>query len=171
MAGEAGASDFEGEVFRHTSPQYAEISMDLLAHTERTGYRFNPPGEFGAIYLSLDRDTAVRELRRLAAYNDLPLSALMPRNLIIARVRLQRVLNLCADEGRRTYAITQEELEASDWSACQAVARRARSHGYEAIHYPSATGAGENLALFLDRLRRDSYVRIVRIEELPADLP
>jgi RES domain-containing protein len=171
MAGEAGASDFEGEVFRHTSPLHAEISLSLLAHTERTGYRFNPPGEFGAIYLALDRDTAVRELRRLAAYHNLPVSALMPRKLIIARVRLQRVLNLCTEEGRQAHAVTREELESPDWSACQAVARRARSHGYEAIHYPSATGAGENLALFLDRLRRDSYVRILRIEELTADLP
>ncbi len=38
--------------------------------------------------------------------------------------------------------------------------------GYEAIRFPSATGAGENLAIFLDRLAAGSYIRIIREQEV-----
>jgi hypothetical protein len=38
--------------------------------------------------------------------------------------------------------------------------------GYEAIRFPSATGAGENLAIFLDRLAPGSYIRIIREQEV-----
>ena len=36
--------------------------------------------------------------------------------------------------------------------------------GFEAIRYPSVTGAGENLAIFADRLSPSSCVRIVNEE-------
>jgi RES domain-containing protein len=62
--------------------------------------------------------------------------------------------------------MSPDALVADDWSGCQAVARSAREMGFEAIRYPSVTGAGENLAIFADRLSPSSYVRIVNEERL-----
>jgi RES domain-containing protein len=170
MGEDPGCSEYHGGVFRHASARHAGISEQLLRHTQRVGYRFNPPGEFGAIYLALDEDTAKRELRRLAAHNRQPLSELMPRVMITARVHLQCVLDLRDERQRKRYGITLEEIGAGDWSACQAVARLARAEGYEAVRFPSATGAGENLALFLDRMIPGSSLEVVTMEDLHPDL-
>jgi RES domain-containing protein len=127
-----------------------------------TGGRFNPTGEFGALYVSLDPETPFRELRRQAVKAGLDVLDFLPRTLFAADARLQRVLDLaCADVPL---------LGSDDWTACQGVARRARLAGYEAIRFPSATGAGENLAIFLDRLAPGSYVRIIREEDVRPGL-
>lgn len=54
---------------------------------------------------------------------------------------------------------TRAELRRRAGTARQEVGRAARRDGYEAIRYPSAAGAGENLAVFLDRLHPGSEVR------------
>ena len=63
------------------------------------------------------------------------------------------------------------------------MATAARADGYEAIRYPSAAvaleehagrepgPAGDNLAIFADRLHPGSEVRIVRSEVLPLAAP
>ena len=133
-----------------------------------TGGRFNPPGEFGVLYVSLDPETPFRELRRQAAKAGLEVVDLLPRTLFAAEARLERVLDLaCAGTGLPTdYRIAEQSLRSDDWTACQDVARRSRHAGYEAIRFPSATGSGENLAIFLDRLGPGSYIRILHEQEL-----
>lgn len=131
-----------------------------------TGGRFNPTGEFGSLYVSLDPETPFRELRRQASKAGLDVLDLLPRTLFAADARLQRVLDLACREVPAGYRISARSLASDDWTACQDVARRARQTGYEAIRFPSATGAGENLAIFLDRLAPGSYVRIIREEEV-----
>jgi RES domain-containing protein len=68
-----------------------------------------------------------------------------------------------------SWGLSSAELASSDWTACQDVARRAREAGYEAIRYTSASGTGENLAIFLDRLSPGSSVHIVNEDELRPD--
>ena len=80
------------------------------------------------------------------------------------------MLELTRDDVREAWGLSTADLHAADWSACQEVARRARSAGFEAIRFPSASGSGENLAIFLDRLHADSFVRIRNEHEVRADL-
>jgi RES domain-containing protein len=130
-----------------------------------TGGRFNPTGEFGALYVSLDPETPFRE-RRQAMKAGMDVLPLLPRTLFAADARLQRVLDLSCADVPVEYRLPERSLGSDDWTACQDVARRARRAGYEAIRFPSATGAGENLAIYLDRLSPGSYVRIIREEEV-----
>jgi RES domain-containing protein len=162
-------SRFAGAVFRQSSPRYAEISDRTLLASSRAGGRFNPAGEFGAIYLSLDPDTPLRELRRQAEKSGGSVTSLLPRTLFAAEARLQRVVDLVCTGGAADWELSDADLASDDWSACQDVARRARQMGYEALRFPSATGAGENLAVFLDRLLTGSYLRILREEEIHPD--
>jgi RES domain-containing protein len=166
MAVRTCESSFAGAVFRQSSPRYAEITERTLSASARAGGRFNPAGEFGAIYVSLDPDTPLRELRRQAVHAGVEVIALLPRTLFAAEARLQRVVDLACADGPGAWGLADAALASDDWTACQNVARHARMQGYEAIRFPSATGAGENLAIFLDRLAPGSYVRILREDEV-----
>lgn len=142
-----------------------------MSASARAGGRFNPAGEFGAIYVSLDPDTPLRELRRQAIHAGVEVIAFLPRTLFAADARLQRVVDLACADGPAAWGLSDAALASDDWSACQDVARRARMEGFEAIRFPSATGAGENLAVFPDRLAPGSYIRIIREEEVRPGLP
>jgi hypothetical protein len=82
-------------------------------------------------------------------------------------VSLGRVLGLADEAVRKTWGILLADLASDDYARCQAVARAARHDGYEAIRYPSATGEGENLAIFMDRLERGSSLRVTERRILP----
>jgi RES domain-containing protein len=171
MAERPCESSFAGAVFRQSAPRYAEITDRTLAASARTGGRYNPPGEFGAIYVSLDPDTPLRELRRQALQGGVAVADLLPRTLFAAEARLQSVVDLACEEGPAKWGLTAADLASDDWRVCQAIARQARAQGCEAIRFRSATGAGENLAVFLDRLAPGSSLRILRQEELYPDRP
>ena len=82
-------------------------------------------------------------------------------------VSLARVLDLTDPAVRDTWGISLADLASDDYTRCQTVARQARRDGYEAVRYPSATGDGENLAIFMDRMDAGSFVRIVQRQILP----
>lgn len=157
---------FAGTVFRQSSPRHAELSTHTLAASARAGGRFNVAGAFGAIYVSLDPDTPLRELHRHCSRSGMDVAAILPRTLFAADTRLQRVLDLTDAAVRARWSLDHAALSSEHWDACWRVAERARDRGYEAIRFPSATGAGENLAVFLDRLRPGSFLRILREEAL-----
>ena len=88
MTPNAGAfTKYEGPAFRQSRPRYAEVTSRTLAASARVGGRFNPAGEFGALYVSLDPDTPLRELRRQAARENIPVLDLLPRTLFALDVR------------------------------------------------------------------------------------
>jgi RES domain-containing protein len=82
-------------------------------------------------------------------------------------VSLGRVLDLTDEGVREAWGLSISDLASDDYTRCQAVARAARRDGYEAVRYPSATGEGENLAIFMDRLEKESSVRITQRQILP----
>jgi hypothetical protein len=83
------------------------------------------------------------------------------------RVDLASVLDLTNLATRQARGLTLGDLVSDDYAKCQKVARDARREGYEAIRYPSATGAGENLAIFYDQIGPQSRVEITGREILP----
>ena len=121
------------------------------------------------MYVALSRPVALEELKRRAAKVGRPVTSFAPRVLFVLNVYLERVLDLTQARVRTDWDITLEDLRTDDvYDRCQEVALVARHEGYEAIRFPSATGHGENLAIFYDRIRVASYVLLVTEE--PVDL-
>lgn len=130
--------------------------------------RFNQQG-IGALYVALSPAVALEELKRRAAKADISVTTFDPRVLFDLEVRLEKVLDLTHPGIREEWGTTLEDLRTEDdYDRCREVGVAARDEGFEAIRFPSATGDGENLAIFFDRLRATSYVRIVA--ETPVDL-
>jgi RES domain-containing protein len=148
-----------------THRDFQQYLLNTLVGSERVGNRFNPVGEFGAIYVSLDPHTPFRELYRAyvrTAGTLHPEDIAAQRVLLTVDVLLHRVVNLSDADECVKWGITSGDL-ADSWVPCQQLAR-AIHHSHEAIRYPSATGQGENLAVFYDQLREGSYLRLVRSE-------
>lgn len=157
---------FRVKAYRQCHPDHTDFSATIRA-SERYAFRFNPEGEFGVLYVALAPETARGELERQAQRLGIPVARLAPRLMLHIRVSLTRVLDLTDAATRRSHGLTLKNLSSDDYTPCQAVAREARQSGYEAILYPSATGAGKNLAIFYDGIDSSSSVQIVGHEILP----
>ncbi|MEX1257110.1 MAG: RES family NAD+ phosphorylase [Gemmatimonadota bacterium] len=157
----SGGEFFQVIAYRHSAPHQAEVSDAVLEASRRVGGRMNPQGEFGALYLALEIETAVRELLRKAELAGIPVEDLVPRVVMTVEIRLSRLLDLTDAEVRTEWGLSEDDLASPDHEACHQVARAARRSGYEAILFPSATGTGTNLTVFLDRLHPGSRVHAV----------
>lgn len=168
---------YTGLAYREAKGKYrADVARDLhaylratLAGSMRTDQnRFNVLGEFGAIYLSLDAETPIRELERTyrkLADTATPEDISTPRILMTLELRLGRVADLRDPEECTAWGIAPAAVTADDLAPCQAVAREIR-RTHEALRWRSATGSGENIALFFDRLRPESRVELRGVEEI-----
>lgn len=154
-------SDDPQRCYRHCSPAHQDIGDATLEASRRVGGRFNPRAEFGALYLACDRSTALAELRRRAANLGIEPESLLPRAILSIDVAVSRVLDLTDARVRGEWGLDDGTLAGDDLRPCQEVGRAARRAGYEAIRFPSATGHGVNLAIFLDRLHPGSGVQVV----------
>lgn len=157
---------FEGICFRHSAARYATVDEGTLEASMRAGGRFNPSGEFGAVYVALDEETALAELGRRIDRTGLPREHFRPRIMLHLRARLAHVLDLTDPEVRNRLGVAVEEVSGLDWGCAQELGREARAQGYTAIRFPSSTGRGENLAIFLDRLGPDERLEVERVEEV-----
>lgn len=91
---------FEGVCFRHSAARYATVNEGTLEASLRAGGRFNPAGEFGAVYVALDEETALAELGRRIDRTGLPREHFRPRMMLHLRARLVHVLDLSDPEVR-----------------------------------------------------------------------
>ncbi len=164
--GDPGGSKLSVVAFRQCHPVYAEVSEATLRASAREGGRFNPQDEFGAVYVSLSQETAVSELRRRAHRLAVDVADLLPRTMLRLRVELERVLDLTDTRIADAWGLSSAQVRSDDFASCQEVARAARRAGYEAVRFPAASGAGENVAIFLDRLHAGSTVVVEEAEEL-----
>lgn len=161
-----GGAAFEGPCYRHCSARYTTVDEGTLDASARVGGRFNPPGEFGAVYVAVERRTALAEFERRVTASGLPREQFHPRVILQLQARLSRVLDLTDTTVRRELDLSEEQITGEDWARPQSVAREARGDGYAAIRFPSATGEGDNLAIFLDLLPSDDQLVIEEIEEV-----
>jgi RES domain-containing protein len=162
------SSVFRGAVYRATHPDYEDLDR-TIEFSKRYPGRFSPLG-YGAVYVALERTTAVAELRRRAEKLVRPLKSFAPRALLMLDVALAHVLDLTDATVRAEWDITLDDLRTDfDYERCHEVATVARRDGYEAIRFPSATGAGVNLAVFHDQLHTGSYVAVRGSEELDLE--
>lgn len=153
------AQPLSGTAFRHVAVGYQPLSGE---GARVIGGRWNPPNSFPVLYLALDRETTKAEFLRLAAKQGRAPRDFLPRDLCSYEVRLQRVLDVRESEARRDIGLSSEPDD--DLVASQSVGEAAHLVGFETILAPSATGSGEILAVFLDRLLPESEVEHVDSE-------
>jgi RES domain-containing protein len=139
---------FDGVVHRIYEPDYGflETIGSYLA-----GGRWNRKGLYGALYTSLDKGTAIEEVRRGTARINRQLPELGPRDHVITRVKLTRVLNLTDPRFYAALGITQHDM-LRDGELCLRIADAARGMGCEGLLVPSAACPGSNLVVYQDRL-------------------
>jgi RES domain-containing protein len=125
------------------------------------GGRWNPKGSFAVLYLGLDQRTVIAEFERLARRQGLAPSSFLPRRLYRYDGKLQNLLDLRQPETYEALGLTRETMAADDATACEAVGEAAFVAGREGVLAPSATGEGEVLAVFLERLTPPSALRDV----------
>ena len=161
-------SGFRGVVYRATHPDYEDLDRTIEFSKQFSG-RFNPPG-IGAVYVALERATAIAELKRRAERLGRTLKSFTPRALLTLDVALRQVLDLTDAAVRAEWDVTLDDLRTEhDYVRCHEVAQVARRDGYEAIRFPSATGEGVNLAIFYDQRHTGSYLVVQASEELDLD--
>ena len=164
MSGSA-AEAFHGIVYRQCAPDHTDLAT-TLAQNHRHGGRFNPPGEFGAIYVAVERETALHELARQAALLGFAVDELLPRTMLRLRLHLRRVLDLTDEAVCRAWGLVGTDTSRISHDECWEVARAARRSGYEAIRFCSATRSGICLAVFMDRFSPGSSLDVEDAEAI-----
>jgi hypothetical protein len=71
---------------------------------------------------------------------------------------LQHVIDLRLDAHAEALGLDGGDMAADDPRSCQLVGEAAHHAGFEALLAPSATGAGDIAAVFLDRMLPGSLV-------------
>lgn len=171
------AASVAGEAFRATSVEYANRD-DLLTGlgAKSNGGRWNPPGNFAAVYISTTAEVAVSEYLAHQRYFGFRDSDALPCALVGLEVQFQKVLDLTDGEVRKALAVSEARMTNDAWrkakkheSLTQAIGRLAFEAELEAIIVPSSAAPGEkNLVVFPGNLvPPDGYVRVVNRDKLP----
>lgn len=147
-----------GAVFRADHPEHTDLSETAEASRKEPG-RFNT-SRFGAVYLSCEPDTAIKERRRNEGRVEHPCA------LFVVSVSVDNVVDLTMEEERRRWGLTTGDLTSDDLSRTQQVAEKAYERAVEAILWPSATGQGTSVAVLFDRLAKDSCLDVIHTFEL-----
>ncbi|MFH1798230.1 MAG: RES family NAD+ phosphorylase [Candidatus Omnitrophota bacterium] len=135
-----------GVYFRLVSPK----RIDEILSTQGSfayGGRYNPDGEFGALYLGETEELCKRE-RQKKSKNSLLVSQIMGK----IKVSCEKILDLTDRETLKKLKIKKEELLCEEknggWALTWTIARLAYQLGFEGILSPSITGTGNNLVIF-----------------------
>jgi RES domain-containing protein len=159
---------YRGEAYRHLAPRWHPLSG---GGARIQGGRWNPPESFATLYLALEKPTAAAEFRRMADQIGRSPEDFVPRRLYRYRLDLQAVLDLTGERDQLPQALAELDFQGSDQHATQALGEAAEHLGREAIKAPSATGTGEVIAVFIDRLLPDSAVEPLDFETWESPPP
>ena len=124
------------------------------------GGRFVPVG-VKAVYASLDEQTALREVTTrksaLGGRNQINVGE-YPRMTYVLSVATHRNLDLAAALPRELANIVARCLRAPEHSASQELAALWIAEGIESVVFPSATGVGRNVVVYLANAAAGSVV-------------
>jgi RES domain-containing protein len=133
---------------------FDEYVRAVLLGSVAAGGRYNPRGEFGALYTASDEDTAWEEVA--ARFRRQGVERLPPDMGVIALVlSAGRYADLTDAATRERWEVSEETLSAGDPTAgqaeqCHALARAVHAVG-DFLAAPSARAGGSNLPLYPDR--------------------
>ena len=133
---------------------FSAYLRQTLSGSQRQGGRFNPPGEFGALYTSADEETAWFEVA--ARYEREGIDGLPPdMGVLRLVVHAGRYADVTTEDGCAAWDVSHAALadpdpDARDIESCWVLARAVRAVA-DAILAPSARADGVNMPLFPDR--------------------
>ena len=148
---------YEGDVWKHTLPGQPPTTANTR------GARWNPP-EAPAVYVAMERGTALAEGQYLVALQPQPIRGI--RHIHRGTVKLSRVLDLRDRATLQALGLSDAELRSYDHTACQRVGGTAEWLGIEALIVPSARFDGANLVIFERRSGADFELRVIESEAL-----
>lgn len=151
---EFGGQEWEGVAYRHMFGSYPPARMNTL------GARWNPR-EVAAIYASLERETALAEAEYRISLE--PFRPKARRTLYRISVRLNSVVDLREPARLALVGLTDAELVADDFTACQKVGGATQLLGNDGLLVPSARANGANLVIFPSN---DYELEVVGSEEI-----
>jgi RES domain-containing protein len=144
-----------GVYYRVVAPEWTDPAS--TAYSKQQGGRWNPQGEFGALYLNATVQVAAANARARHAGRAIKLFDLLPEarpELVSFNIPATEVLDACTPEGLTKLGFAANFPYSVTWPPCQAAAREAHAAGLAGVAARSnaevtATAfAGEELALF-----------------------
>jgi RES domain-containing protein len=167
----AGATSLQGDFFRSVAFRYFHPD-DVISGdgTRLHGGHFVPLG-VRAVYASLEEETALREVtsRKSALGGRSQISVgEYPRMTYVLSVATNRNLDLAATLPSELANIVRLCLRRPGYHASQELAAIWISEDIESVVFPSATGVGRNVAVYLANAAAGSVVVRNRAEVLAA---
>jgi RES domain-containing protein len=141
--------------YRVVAPNW--VNPADTTYSKQRGGRWNPPHEFGALYLNATVAVAAANARAQHAGRAIKLFDLLPKTrpeLVTFLVPEVTVLDACTAEGVAALGLAANFPYEVDWPPCQAIARTAHAAGLNGVAARSHAEAredtfvGEELALF-----------------------
>lgn len=159
---------------RHLPARFRDRATEGRSAYSRWGRH---PG-FPILYLGRPTSSVIVEAYRhlIDPVEDLELrQQLAPRVLVTTDVAATEILDLRTSRARMELGLTLAQMQSATddraaYGACQEVAAAAHQQGFHGLVAPAATGLGETLALFSNRLP-DSEVPTVTNEAYWEQLP
>jgi RES domain-containing protein len=166
-----GATSLKGDFFRSVAFRYFHPDDVISGEgTRLNGGRFVPVG-VSAVYASLDEATALREVttrkRSLGGRSQINVGD-YPRMTYVLSVATHRNLDLAATLPSELAIAVRPCLRGQGYSASQELAAVWIAEGIDSVVFPSATGAGRNVAVYLANAAAGSVVVRNRAEVLAA---
>jgi len=149
-------------VVRRSGPYYRVVAPKWVdpadtSYSKQRGGRWNPAGEFGALYLNATIQVAAANARAQHAGRAIKLFDLLPEarpELVTFEVPIVDVLDACTPKGIAALGFAENFPHGVPWPPCQAIAREVRANALSGVASRSAaesteaTSVGEELALF-----------------------
>lgn len=160
---------FRSVAFRHIHPD------DVISGTgtRLQGGRFVPRG-VAAVYASLEEETALREVtcrkRVISGRSHVDLRD-YPRMIYVIRIATERNLDLSLPVPRELKNLLIRSLRPGPHTVSQAIGALCIEAGIESVIFPSATGSGHNVVVYLPNASAGSVIVLNRAAVLAALLP
>lgn len=144
-----------GTYYRVVAPEWID-PLDT-SYSERSGGRWNPSGEFGALHLNANTRVAAANARARHSGRAIDLFDLLPQarpDLVELEIPTLDVVDACSTRGITALGFDERFPHGVACPACQAIARAAHSTGLPGVAARSNAEAsstafpGEELALF-----------------------
>ena len=167
----AGATSLRGDFFRSVAFRYFHPDDVISGEGTRLhGGRFVPVG-VRAVYASLDEETAQREVTTrkgaLAGRSQISIGE-YPRMTYVLSVATNRNLDLAGTLPAELANLVRICMGGPGYSVSQELAAIWISEGIDSVVFPSATGVGRNVAVYLANACAGSVVVRNRAEVLAA---
>jgi RES domain-containing protein len=165
------AAPLNGTYFRSVAFRYFHPD-DLISGegTRQYGGRFVPVG-VRAVYASAEEETALREVMQrktaLGGKRQIDVGE-YPRMIYLLTISTQRNLDLTLRLEPQLEPVVRRCLVGRSHTASQELAAIWIKEGIESVVFPSATGTGKNVAVYLQNAKGSSVIVRNRVEVLKA---